>query len=171
MMPPSRISLFSVGHSNRDVARFVGLLKRHHINTLVDVRSAPYSRFCPQFNRSALERMMADAGFQYVYMGDRLGGMPKGDAFYDEAGHVRYDVVAAAPFFIEGIRRLVELASDRRCAMMCAEEDPRHCHRHKLVEPALIAAGIDIKHIRGDGRIESPEDLEQRDDPDQLSLF
>ena len=171
MTAPSRPLLFSVGHSNHEATKFVALLKQHRIDTLVDVRSAPYSRYCPQFNRLALEQLMAGAGIQYVYMGDKLGGMPKGDVFYDDSGGVRYDSVAAAPFFIEGIRSLIDLLPGRRCAMMCAEENPRHCHRHNLVEPALIAAGVDISHIRGDGRIEAADELDQPDDPAQLRLF
>lgn len=170
MTTPARPLLYSVGHSNHDAAKILGLLKQHHIVTLVDVRSAPYSRYCPQFNRPALEQLVTGGGIQYVYMGDRLGGMPKGDAFYDDAGGVRYHLVAQAPFFIEGIRRLVEMAADRRCAMMCAEENPSHCHRHKLVEPALIAAGVDIRHIRGDGRLQAGDALHSASDG-QLRLF
>jgi len=166
-----RLLLYSVGHSNHEAARFLGLLKQHHIETLVDVRSAPYSRYCPQFNRPALEQLVARGDIQYVYMGDRLGGMPKGEAFYDDAGAVRYPAVAEAPFFIDGIHRLVTMASDRRCAMMCAEENPSHCHRHKLIEPALIAAGVDISHIRGDGRLQAADALHAADDDAQLRLF
>lgn len=171
MTEPARSLLYSMGHSNHAAAKFLGLLKQHSIETLVDVRSAPYSRYCPQFNRPALEELVASGGIQYVYMGDRLGGMPRGDAFYDDSGGVRYHLVAQAPFFIEGIRRLAELAAHQRCAMMCSEENPSHCHRHKLVEPALIEAGVDISHIRGDGRLQPADALHSADDDAQLRLF
>jgi len=163
--------LFTIGHSNQTAARFVELLARHGIETLVDVRSAPYSRYCPHFNKPVLEASITAAGLRYVYLGDKLGGMPKDESLYDDTGSPDYDRIAAAPFFIDGIRQLIALLPDARCAMMCAEENPQHCHRHRLVEPALVASGIDIRHIRGDGRIESSEDLDSKEDKSQLRLF
>ncbi len=171
MTTPARSLLYSVGHSNHDAAKFLGLLKQHHIETLVDVRSAPYSRYCPQFNRPALEQLVTGEGIQYIYMGDQLGGMPKDESLYDDTGSPDYDRIAAAPFFIDGIRQLIALLPDARCAMMCAEENPQHCHRHRLVEPALVASGIEIRHIRGDGRVESSEALNRADSDPQLRLF
>lgn len=164
------LQLFTIGHSNHETGRFIELLRRHQIDTLVDVRSAPYSRYCPHFNKPALEASLTAAGVRYVYLGDKLGGMPKDQLLYDDSGSPDYARIATAPFFVEGIRRLIDLLSDTRCAMMCAEENPEHCHRHRLVEPALVAAGIDIQHIRGDGRIESSDELGSKD-KSQLRLF
>jgi len=163
--------LFTVGHSNHDAAAFVALLQRHRIDTIVDVRSAPFSRYCPQFNKPALASLLTQAGIRYIYLGDKLGGMPKGESLYDDAGAPMYERISVAPFFVDGIHKLIELLPERRCAMMCAEENPRHCHRHKLVEPSLVANGIDIRHIRGDGSIDSSEQVDHPDDRSQLRLF
>jgi len=168
--PPTRPQLFTVGHSNQTAAEFVALLRRHNINTIIDVRSAPYSRYCPQFNKPALAPVLADAGIQYVYLGDKLGGMPRGEHLYDADGSPLYERISMAPFFVDGIQRLVDLLPTARCAMMCAEENPRHCHRHRLVEPALAARGVDIRHIRADDRIESSHEIDAPADG-QMRLF
>lgn len=37
--------IYTVGHSNHPIERFLGLLQRHGIELLADVRSMPYSRY------------------------------------------------------------------------------------------------------------------------------
>ena len=49
-------SVFTIGHSTHSFEAFVALLKQHGVTALADVRSAPFSRFNPQFNRDALEQ-------------------------------------------------------------------------------------------------------------------
>jgi uncharacterized protein (DUF488 family) len=165
--------LWTVGHSNHPIERFLELLNAHQIAVLADVRSQPYSKFSPQFNAAPLKETMTAQGLHYAFFGDTLGGRPNGDAFYDEEGHVRYDRLAESDLFREGIRRLKRgIARGTRVAMMCSEEDPAVCHRHLLVGRVLASEGITLCHIRGDGRMQTDADLlAKKKDDGQGSLF
>ena len=75
-MTGKEVVVLTVGHSNHPLETFVALLQRHGVTTLADVRSAPYSRFNPQFNRKALEGSLETIGIEYVFLGRALGGRP-----------------------------------------------------------------------------------------------
>jgi uncharacterized protein (DUF488 family) len=102
--------------------------------------------------------------------GRELGGRPEGDEFYDAEDRVLYERVAASPRFLEGIDRLEQAAKRSRIAILCSEEDPTDCHRRLLIGRVLAARGIDLHHVRGDGRVEREADLRQRH-PEQVPLF
>ncbi|MBI4499270.1 MAG: DUF488 domain-containing protein [Chloroflexi bacterium] len=133
----------------------------HQIAVLVDVRSAPYSRYTPHFNRGRLREEVVAAGLKYGYLGEELGGRPECEEFYDSAGHVLYGRLASSPLFLEGIGRLERGADTHRIAVMCSEEDPSGCHRHLLIGRVLAERGIAMYHIRGDGRLQSEAELEE----------
>jgi len=161
------LTVHTIGHSSHPLGRFVALLRRHGIATLVDVRSHPHSRWAPQFRKSALSRSVAAEGIVYVFLGRELGGRP-GAEYHDEQGHVDYGRRARAPDFQAGVDRLVEIAHRSPTAIMCAEEDPSRCHRRLLVAPALLRRSVAVLHIRGDGRVQ-PDEL--CDAPAQLPLL
>lgn len=166
-------TLYTIGHSNHDQAAFCGLLRQHGIEVLADVRSQPYSRYTPQFNKDELQAAMKEHGIAYLFMGDQLGGRPDDMEYYDEQGYVLYHRVAESGFFLRGIDRLLEGISRYRVAIMCSEEDPGVCHRFLLVTRVMEKRGVEIRHIRGDGRIASEEAIRQqsKDDRDQGVLF
>lgn len=152
--------LFTVGHSNHTEEKFLGLLREHDIDVLVDVRSQPLSRYKPQFNSNNLEMMLTAVGVRYVFMSDQLGGRPDGEEFCDGEEYVLYHRVAEAPFFLEGIERLEEVnLCQRRVAIMCSEEDPAVCHRHLLVARVMADHGVHVQHIRGDGKVQSEYEI------------
>ncbi len=159
--------VFTIGHSNHDLERFISLLTMHGVEVVADVRSSPWSRFAPQFNREALERSLQARGVRYVFLGEALGGRPRGDEFYDEEGHVLYGVVAETPWFREGLDSLEEVARRSRVAMMCSEENPADCHRRLLVTRVLSERGVRVEHIRGNGQVVSEADLAVEVDPQQ----
>lgn len=169
----SQLSLYTIGHSNHELEHFLGLLKQHEIEVLVDVRSQPYSAYTSHFNRESLQSAVISAGLKYIFMGDQLGGRPEGSQFYDPAGHVLYYRVAESPNFTSGIHRLVKGAGEFRVAIMCSEEDPGVCHRFLLVTRVLDQQGIEIRHIRGDGRLESESAVcaSSKDNRNQPVLF
>ena len=144
------ITLYTVGHSNRALTEFLDLLQRHGVGSLVDVRSAPYSRYVTHFNRAELEYSVESRKIRYTYLGAELGGRPPGDEFYDEHDHVLYYRVAKAPFFLRGIERLTEEGAASRTAFMCSEEDPTNCHRRLLIARVLLDRGVRVVHLRGD---------------------
>src|SRR5947209_3558373 len=100
--------IYSIGHSNHRLEQFLALLQRHGIKVLADVRSVPYSRHAPAFNRRALEQALPAAGVDYLYLGSELGGRPESLDLYDADGHVNYGRIAGTPAFQAGIQRLVE---------------------------------------------------------------
>ena len=153
-MSSHRYHVLTIGHSNHAVADFLALLRRHGVSAVADVRSAPYSRFNPQFNREALRPALTDAGIAYVYLGRELGGRSDDPACYQE-GRICYDRVAATQNFKDGLRRLANGMAEHRVALMCAEKEPLHCHRTLLVAQVLDAQGVAISHIHADGRLES----------------
>ncbi len=155
--PPT---LYTIGHSNISPDKLRRLLVGHGIATLVDVRSQPYSRYSPQFNHDALSRFLEDAGFEYLFAGDTLGGRPPGREFYDSDGRVQYFKVANADVFQSGIARLKFLLQERQgVAILCSEEDPTTCHRRLLIGRVLSTESIRVKHIRGDGRVQDETNL------------
>jgi uncharacterized protein (DUF488 family) len=163
------MSLYSIGHSNADIDGFLGLLVRHGIDTLVDTRSQPFSRYSPQFNQQALRKSLAAAGIEYIYMGGELGGRPQGSEFYYGDGKVDYDRLAGAAFYVTGIERLIELGRSRRVAFMCSEADYHNCHRYKLITRSLVRKQIPVEHIGHSGDVvgSCPEEFEA----EQPSLF
>jgi len=169
-----RTVVYTVGHSNQSLDRFVELLRQHAVDVLVDVRSAPYSRYAPQFGHQMLSTRLPAAGIKYLFLGRELGGRPDEPAFYDPDGHVNYARLARAPRFLSGIERVLTGGRRFRVALMCSEEDPSICHRRLLVGRVLCERGAEVKHIRGDGRIESEADLRRAETPpggEQLSFL
>jgi uncharacterized protein (DUF488 family) len=152
-------TIYTIGHSNHSFEEFLDLLKRHEIEVLVDVRSQPYSSYSDQFNEKPLSASLEKEGIQYLFMGKELGGRPTGGSFYDHEGRVRYDRVAESPSFLEGVERMKEDCRKTRIALMCGEENPNVCHRHLLVGRVLSGMGIEMLHIRGDGGLQTDEEL------------
>jgi uncharacterized protein (DUF488 family) len=157
---PSSTTIHTLGHSSHPIERLVALLSRYTITTLVDVRSHPYSRWAPQYTKAPLSHALAAAGIEYVHLGRALGGRPGGGTSYEQR--------ALAPDFIDGIEQLLVLAGRTSVAILCAEEDPSSCHRRCLLTPALLARDVSVRHIRGDGRVQTEEDLARSA---QLGLF
>lgn len=146
-------TIYTIGHSNRSVEQLVDLLRSHEIDTVVDVRSEPYSKYVPQFNKREIERELTSAGFQYLYLGDKIGGKPKNLEFTTSSGTPDYEKVAASAPFLAGIEELELVAGSHRVALMCAEADPMNCHREKLIAWVLRSCGHEVSHILQDGTI------------------
>ena len=153
--------VYTVGHSNHAVEEFLKLLQAHDITAIADVRSSPYSRFNPQFNRESLVRTLRNAGIAYVFLGAELGARSEDASLYDN-GKVQYDRLARTDLFTQGLERVVEGSRSYRVALMCAEKDPLDCHRTLLVARHLIDRRVQVKHILTDGSVESHEDALRR---------
>ncbi len=151
-----------MGHSNHDLARLLALLRAAGVEAVADVRSSPFSRRHPDFNRAELERGLREAGFAYLFLGDLLGGRPQGAELYDGEGRVDYRRVRATEFFRRGLERAERAAAKSRVALLCAEEDPLDCHRGLMIAPALVERGVRPGHLRGSGRVETTAELEER---------
>ena len=144
--------VFTAGHSNKPVTVLLDMLTGAGIELLVDVRMFPMSRRWPQFNRDALSKSLAAAGIDYRHAPE-LGGRrkPNPDSTnlgLRDPGFRAYADYMGTPEFEHAIAVLLEDASERRTAIMCAEALPWRCHR-SLISDALVARGIEVTHLIG----------------------
>ena len=153
--------VFTIGHSNLEIGKFVALLKQHGIQAVADVRSSPYSQYNPQFNREALQRILQEQDIAYFFLGEELGARRSERECYLE-GRADYELISQSPAFMRGIERVNQGASKMRIALMCAEKDPIDCHRSILVSPHLRRHGLQVLHILPDGSLEDHAQTEQR---------
>lgn len=148
--------IFTIGHSTHSAEAFLSLLRRHDISTLADVRSSPFSRFNPQFNRQALEQFLKEHSISYVFLGKELGARSDDPSCYQH-GRVQYSRLAKTSLFQAGLERVLRGSVHFRVALMCAEKEPLDCHRTLLVARALAERGQNVMHIHADGHLESHE--------------
>lgn len=153
--------LYTIGHSNHTTEKFLSLLKQYGINCVADVRSAPYSRYCPQFNKEAIAASLEAAGIKYIFMGKELGGKPEDKSCYED-GKVSFERIAESDGFKRGVEQLLADISQYRIALMCAEKDPLQCHRTILISRYFKKYKVGIKHILEDGSIEEHKEAERR---------
>lgn len=152
--------VYTIGHSNHSLQYFISLLLKYEIEILVDIRSNPFSRHVPHFNQYFLQRELERMGIKYLYLGRELGGRPREPEFYNKAdGKVSYSRIAETLMFKKAINFLLKVIRSSKTALLCGEEDPTSCHRRLLVGRVLINQGINVFHIRGDGRLDTEESL------------
>lgn len=148
-------TIFTVGHGNRPLEEFIGLLKQGGIGCVVDVRAFPASRRHPQFARAALEQSLPAAGVRYVWEGKALGGRRK---LAQDSPHIAlrnpgfraYADHMATEEFRAGMERVLELGRRTRAAVVCAERLPWQCHRF-LIADHLVADGETVVHLVNPG--------------------
>jgi uncharacterized protein (DUF488 family) len=146
--------IFTIGHSTHPLFRFTELLKLHHVNAVCDVRSQPYSRINPQFNREPLKEALKQAGIAYVFLGMELGARSSDPSCY-ENGRVKYDRIAQSSLFQKGLDRVSDGLTKYNPCLMCAEKEPLECHRTILVARQVEARGIPVAHIHANGKLET----------------
>ena len=149
--------LYTIGHSNHSLERFLELLRMHEITVIADIRSRPQSRFSPQFNQKNLLEILPQAGFRYIFLGKELGGKRQEKECYLN-GQVNGEKIIALPIFQEGCERLLQEAAGHRVAIFCSEKDPAKCHRAYWVSRALCNR-LTILHVLADGSTMTHEQL------------
>ena len=148
--------IFSIGHSNHSLDKFLSLLESSKINMVVDVRSAPFSRMFPQFNQDTLKKSLGENSIGYLFLGDQIGGRSNDPEDYLD-GQVLYKALAQKEGFKTSIERLKEGSAKYRIALMCSEKEPLDCHRTLLISQALDSCDIPVGHIHADGTVEAHE--------------
>lgn len=141
----------TIGHGSQPFSELELRLTKHHVQTIVDVRSIPYSKHAPDFRKKTLVGITAAAGIGYRWLGDRLGGRPDDPALISTDGRPDYDKVAATTAFAAGLDEIEALTQTGQVAILCSELEPEGCHRMTLLSPALEARGYRVVHILGDG--------------------
>jgi uncharacterized protein (DUF488 family) len=147
-------TVYTIGHSNATAERFLSLLDVHGIQAVADVRSQPYSRFNPQFNREELAASLKATGIEYIFLGHELGARSTDRSCYRE-GRAQYSLIARTPAFERGIQRVRERMENLRVVILCAEKEPLGCHRSILIGRYLHERGCDVRHILEDGSLEA----------------
>jgi uncharacterized protein (DUF488 family) len=161
MMQSAACDLLTIGHSNLPADRFMALLTSAGVTAVADVRSVPFSRWCPWFSTKALAQRLAGEGIAYIALGDSLGGRPRDPKLYRN-GVADYEAMAARPEFVAGLERVVDEIARHRVCLLCAEREPLDCHRCLLVGRALAERGLTLGHIPADGTIEPHAATEER---------
>jgi uncharacterized protein (DUF488 family) len=146
-------TIYTIGHSTRELADFSRVLQAHNINLLEDIRAFPMSRRYPHFNRENLEMWLPEIGSEYVWERD-LGGRRNQQMPADQSPNValrnpafrNYADYMLSAKFREAIRRLVDRAEKANTAIMCAEYVYFRCHR-MLVSDYLLSQGHAVCHI------------------------
>lgn len=147
--------IHTIGHSNHRWADFLALLKGRGVSCVLDVRSRPRSRFA-HFSLPRFAEALAQEGIAYRHLGASLGGKPDDPALY-RAGSTPgqdfpdFDALRRTALYREGIAEVLALLKEApggELCLLCAEEDPEHCHRTLLIAPDLAAQGVDIVNIR-----------------------
>ncbi|HSD47498.1 MAG TPA: DUF488 domain-containing protein [Pyrinomonadaceae bacterium] len=151
------VKIWTVGHSTRGGEEFVEILRAHGVEVLVDVRTFPGSRRYPQFNRASLAESLALEKIRYLHE-PRLGGRRKprpdshnsawrNEQFRGYADHMETEE------FKRGVEELLELAAEKRVAIMCAEAVWWRCHR-SLISDYLKAEGHEVVHVLDEKKTE-----------------
>jgi uncharacterized protein (DUF488 family) len=149
-------SVFTIGHSTQPITQFIAKLEVHGVTAVADVRSVPFSRHNPQFNKDELREELKRHGVRYVFLGKELGARSDDECCYVD-NKVRYSILAETASFKSGIARVLEGTTKYKIALMCAERDPVECHRAILVARVLVRHGCDVNHILMDGSLEPQE--------------
>ncbi len=158
---PQPKQCFTVGYGNYPIDRFITFLQNINIDLIIDVRSSPYSRFNPHFNRENLENSLNRSDIGYRYLGDKIGGRYTDPGLLYPDGTVNYRKVQNTEKFQEGITDVLSIiSSGKKLALMCAEKEPERCHRFALISPVLQAKGISVIHVRPEGKLQTNEELE-----------
>jgi uncharacterized protein (DUF488 family) len=144
--------VFTIGHSNHPLDRFLELLVRNRIEALADIRRFPGSRKHPHFNRESLAAALTAASIDYEWI-EALGGRRKASAGIASPNQGlrnesfrNYADYMLTPEFQQGIDKLLAIAARRPTAIMCAEGLWWQCHR-RLVSDYLTASGVSVEHI------------------------
>ncbi len=161
--------IYTIGIGKREVADLIQVLKQNRLAYLIDVRSSPYSRHKPDFNREVLERTLESEGIRYAHW-PQLGGFPESEHVLS-GGHVDYGKLARTPAFRQALERLATASeADHRIVLLCSEGRPEMCHRSKCIGVELEKMQLEICHIDEAGIVRKQLEVMKRINADQQSL-
>lgn len=156
------MKVYTIGHSNHSLEDFIKLLKKYSINCVADVRSDPFSRHYPQFNKENLKEFLKKEGIEYLHFGKEFGARRTENELLNSNGKVDFEKVRNTDEFRKGVERLKKgVEKGYIIALLCAEKDPAECHRFALVSVGLVKAGFSVEHILADGSVKKHEEIEK----------
>lgn len=171
------MEIFTIGYAGFEIEDFIKVLKEHHINSLIDVRSSPFSKFHSDYNKPLLHKTLQEREIIYRNY-NREFGARQDDKMYYPNGYLDFSMFTKSKLFVEGMEKIIKaIPLGYRFVLMCSEKDPITCHRTIMVGKAFSDKGISINHILSDGHIITQSDIDARlldmyyPDRDQLTLF
>lgn len=159
--------IFTIGYGGRETGEFIDMLNDYQIDTLVDVRSQPYSRFAPDFCKERLSAILNRSGIEYQFMGNSLGGRPDDGQCYTYSPQRKKKLLDAKKcetreFYQRGISQLKRAVSTgRRIVIMCSELEPHECHRGYVLGKTLDGDEIAVNHIGKYGELLSQSQIRE----------
>lgn len=172
------MDLFTIGHSNYEINYFINIVKKYKINCIVDVRSIPYSKYSPQYNKENIKKLLKINKINYIYMGKEFGAMRTAKTLYTKEGYVDFEKVKYDKDFKLGINRAkVGVERGYKIAFMCAEKIPSDCHRCILIGRTFKNLGYNIINIIDENKYKLQNDIEKElieiyyPDRNQISLI
>jgi uncharacterized protein (DUF488 family) len=154
--------IYTIGHSIITQESFIEIFKLFKLQLVVDVRSTPYSKYVPHFNRENINKSLIENNIRYIFLGSYIGGKPKDERYYRN-DKVDFDLIGKTEPFREGINKIMTLNRNENIVLMCSEEDPKSCHRHNLITHSLVKKGLEVIHIRKNGKIEKITKPDKKD--------
>lgn len=157
------MEIYTIGHTKHKIEYFIYLLHQNKINCIVDVRSTPFSKFTPQYNKDILRKELNMKGIHYIHMGKEFGARRDNKLLYNEQGYLDFEKTRRDKDFLIGVDRLIDGCNKGfKIALMCTEKDPFDCHRSIMVSKGLVDRGFTIKHIIPESKIQTQEEIEKR---------
>ncbi|KZX11132.1 DUF488 domain-containing protein [Methanobrevibacter curvatus] len=155
-------TIYTIGHSVYEIDYFINLLNKYEINLVLDVRSIPYSKHTPQFNRELIKKSLENKGIRYEFFGDVFGARQKDHALFNEEGILDFVKFKELDSFKEALNKVIENINLLNIVIMCSEKEPLDCHRSILISKAFSNHGVEVYHILDNGELESHKSLENR---------
>ncbi|AJG98343.1 DUF488 family protein [Clostridium beijerinckii] len=157
------MDIYTIGHSNYSIEKLIDMLKTYDIDTVVDIRGTPYSKYNVQYNKETIAETLKKEGFIYIYMAKELAAQRQDKNSYNKEGYSDFEKVIMEEDFLRGIERLkTGCQKGYNIALLGAMQDPIRCHRSILVGRSLRENGFNVKHILDDYTFASQEKIEEK---------
>lgn len=155
--------IYTIGYSPFKIKRFTEVLKQYEILCVIDVRSNPYSKMYPEYNKNNLENELKQMGILYRNYKTEFGAKQTDLKYFSNDKYLDFNKYSESCYFKEGIRKIEEgMALNYVFVLMCSEKDPIICHRNIMVAKAFYGIGYEIRNILADGKYEKQDSIEQR---------
>ena len=157
------MDIYTIGHSNYTMEKLIEMLRYFNIDTVVDIRGTPYSKYNTQFDKEVIRYNLTKEGFIYIYMAKELAAKRINKISYNNEGYSDFEKVINEEDFKIGVKRLKDGCNKGyKIALLGAMQDPIRCHRSILVGRELVKKGFNVKHILDDLSIKDQKYIEER---------
>lgn len=157
------MEIYTIGHSNYKIEKFIDMLNFHKINCVVDIRGTPYSKYNVQYNKETIKSTLSKLGFTYIYMAKEFAAKRENKVSYNKEGYSDFEKVVKEIDFTNGVTRLKNgLSKGYKIVLLGAMQDPIRCHRAILLGRELEKYDFKINHIIDDYSTKDQRYIEER---------